>query len=53
MICGVAAGIATYVGIDVTVVRLVWVLALLVGVFPAVVVYAAGCLLVPEEPILD
>jgi phage shock protein PspC (stress-responsive transcriptional regulator) len=51
MICGVAAGIGTYFGIDPTVVRVVWVLAVLLGVFPAVLAYAACCFIIPEEPI--
>jgi phage shock protein C len=51
MICGVAAGIGAYAGIDPTVVRVVWVIAALFGIFPALLVYAACCFLIPEEPI--
>ncbi len=53
MISGVAAGMAAYVGLDPTVVRLFWVLAVLVGIFPAVLAYAICSLIVPDEPILD
>jgi phage shock protein C len=51
MICGVAAGIGAYAGIDPTVVRVVWVFAMLLGIFPALLVYAACCFLIPEQPI--
>ncbi len=52
LIGGVAAGIGEYLGIDPTVVRLLFVLAALVGwVAPAVVVYLVMLFVVPEEPI--
>jgi phage shock protein C len=48
MLAGVAAGIAHYLGVDVTVVRIVLaVLAVVGGV--GVPVYLAGWLLIPEE----
>jgi phage shock protein PspC (stress-responsive transcriptional regulator) len=48
MIAGVAAGLADYVGVDPTVVRVVFVaLALMGGI--AVPIYLAGWLLIPNE----
>jgi phage shock protein PspC (stress-responsive transcriptional regulator) len=48
MLGGVAAGIARYLGTDVTIVRLVIVLLAFVG-GAAVPIYAAAWLLIPEE----
>ena len=42
MICGVAAGVAAYLDVDPTIVRLIWVVA-----------YGAGWLLIPDEPLID
>jgi phage shock protein C len=48
MLAGVAAGIARYLGVDVTIVRIILaVLAVVGGV--GVPVYLAGWLLIPEE----
>jgi phage shock protein C len=52
LIGGVAAGIGDYLGIDPTVVRLLFVFFGLVGwVAPAIVVYLVMLFVVPEEPI--
>jgi phage shock protein C len=52
LIGGVAAGIGEYLGLDPTVVRLLFVLAALIGwVAPAVVVYLVMMFVVPEEPL--
>jgi phage shock protein PspC (stress-responsive transcriptional regulator) len=48
MVAGVAAGIANYLGADVTVVRIVLAVLALVG-GAGVPVYIAGWLLIPEE----
>jgi phage shock protein C len=48
MVAGVAAGIARYLGIDVTIVRIVLVVLVFVG-GAGVPIYLAGWLLVPEE----
>lgn len=48
MLAGVAAGIARYLGIDVTVVRIVLAVLALVG-GAGVPLYLAGWLLIPEE----
>jgi phage shock protein C len=49
-VAGVCAGVAHYVDLDVTLVRLIWVLiTLLGGIFPGVVVYVLAWIVVPEE----
>jgi len=53
VIGGVAGGLGDYFDVDPTIVRLAWVVALLAGILPAIVAYVAGCLLIPDEPILD
>ena len=50
-IAGFCAGLGYYLDLDVTLVRLVWVLVtLMAGVFPGVVVYVLAWIVVPEEP---
>ncbi len=52
IIGGVAAGLGDYLGIDPTVVRLLFVLAAIIGwVAPAVIVYLVMMFVVPEEPL--
>ncbi len=52
-IAGVCAGMAHYLDLDVTLVRLVWALiTLLSGIFPGVVVYAVAWVVIPEEPLM-
>ncbi len=52
IIGGVAAGLGEYLGIDPTVVRLLFVFIGLVGwVAPAVIVYLVMMFVVPEEPL--
>jgi phage shock protein PspC (stress-responsive transcriptional regulator) len=48
MLAGVAAGVARYLGVDVTVVRIVLVVLAFVG-GAGVPIYLAGWLLIPEE----
>jgi phage shock protein PspC (stress-responsive transcriptional regulator) len=48
MLAGVAAGVARYLGVDVTVVRIVLAVLALVG-GAGVPLYLAGWLLIPEE----
>lgn len=51
MVGGVLAGVAAYFGTDPTIARVVFVvLALVVGVWPAIVAYVIAMVLVPEEP---
>lgn len=51
MLCGVAAGIAHYLDVDPTIVRLVWVLAIVIPGSNIIVVaaYLLLCLLMPLE----
>ena len=51
MICGVAAGLARYVDIDPTVMRLIWVVAVLLPGPNLIIlaVYLVLCLLMPLE----
>jgi phage shock protein C len=46
---GVCGGVADYLGIDPTIVRIVWVLLTLAG-GPGLVLYIIMALVVPEEP---
>ena len=47
MICGVCAGIAEYLGIDPTVVRLLWAALTLTGT--GIVLYIIAALVMPEN----
>jgi phage shock protein C len=49
MVAGVAAGLASYFGVDVTIVRIGFVVATIVGGGIGVPLYVACLLLVPEE----
>jgi phage shock protein PspC (stress-responsive transcriptional regulator) len=49
MLAGVAAGVADYLGIDVTIVRIILAVLTVVGVGVGVPLYLAGWLLIPEE----
>lgn len=52
MVSGVLAGLGDYLGIDPTWLRIGYVLlALTSGVFPAVVAYIVGSIVIPEEPV--
>lgn len=48
MLAGVASGIARYVGVDVTIVRIAFVLVTLVGGI-GIPLYLASWLLIPDE----
>lgn len=49
---GVLGGVATYLGMDATLVRLAYVgLSLMFGVWPAFVAYIAALIIVPEAPL--
>jgi phage shock protein PspC (stress-responsive transcriptional regulator) len=49
MVGGVAAGLATYLGVDVTIVRIGFVVATVLGGGIGIAAYLAGLLLIPEE----
>ncbi|NCN51120.1 MAG: PspC domain-containing protein [Candidatus Pacebacteria bacterium] len=46
---GVAAAIAKYFDVDVTIIRIVWVLLLLPGGLPGIIPYFVCWLLIPEK----
>lgn len=49
---GVCGGLEDYFEIDVTIIRLVWVLISLVsGVFPGIVAYVIAVFIIPEQPV--
>ena len=48
MIAGVCSGLAEYIGIDPTVVRLVWALVGLTGA--GILAYLVAALIIPEKP---
>lgn len=50
-LCGVCAGVAKFFGLDPTIVRLVWALAVLLA-GSGVLLYIVAALIVPEEPIV-
>ena len=49
MIAGVCAGVAEYLNIDPTVVRVIWAIASIFA-FVGVVAYIACALIIPEKP---
>ena len=49
MLAGVAGGMAEYLGIDPTIVRIVWVLAFLPGGVPGFLLYGLCWLIIPNE----
>ncbi|MBI3972136.1 MAG: PspC domain-containing protein [Chloroflexi bacterium] len=49
-VAGVAKGIANWSGIPVTLIRLLWILALLPGGVPGILPYIILWVLVPKEP---
>ena len=48
MIAGVCSGLAEYIGIDPTVVRLIWALVGLTGA--GILAYLVAALIIPEKP---
>ena len=50
MVAGVAGGLAEYLGLDPTIVRLLWVLAFLPGGVPGLALYVLCWLIIPLEP---
>ena len=49
MIAGVCSGVAAYLGVDVTLVRLITVLGAIFGFGTFIVAYVVGWLLIPED----
>jgi phage shock protein PspC (stress-responsive transcriptional regulator) len=50
MVGGVCAGLGNYLGIDPTVVRLIFVLGTIFGLGSLVIVYLIMLVIIPEEP---
>ncbi|TFH40611.1 MAG: envelope stress response membrane protein PspC [Lysobacterales bacterium] len=50
MVCGVCAGVADYLGADVSIVRILTAVALLVFFPPTIFAYVALCFLLPVKP---
>ena len=53
MISGVCGGLEDYLGIDVTIIRLVWVVfSIMSGAFllPGLIVYIVATVIIPEDP---
>jgi phage shock protein PspC (stress-responsive transcriptional regulator) len=53
MIFGVAGGIAEYLDVDPTIVRLGFVLALIFGHVLTLILYLAAALIIPSQPYFD
>jgi phage shock protein C len=50
---GVSAGLAQYLDLDISLVRILWFFVTLVsGVFPGLIAYVLAWIIIPEEPIL-
>ena len=49
-ICGVCGGLAKYLNLDVTLVRLIWAIVTLCTVGTGVVAYIVCAVIMPEEP---
>jgi phage shock protein C len=49
---GVCAGLAQYLGMDTSLVRILWFfITLACGIFPGLVAYVLGWVIIPEEPL--
>ena len=49
MLCGVCGGIGKYFNVDPTLVRLIWVLASVIGAGSGLLVYIIAAIIIPEE----
>lgn len=49
MICGVCGGLGNYLGIDPTVVRLLWVIISIAGLGSGFIAYLIAAVIIPEE----
>ncbi len=52
MICGVCGGLGKYLGIDATVIRLLWVLFSFMG-GAGVLAYIIAAIIIPQEPTIS
>jgi phage shock protein C len=51
-IAGVCAGFAEYFDLDVTVVRVVWLISVFLGAGVSLIAYVIAWIVIPEEPLL-
>jgi len=52
-IAGVCSGLADYLDLDVSLVRILWFfITLACGIVPGLVAYVLGWIIIPEEPLL-
>jgi phage shock protein C len=51
MVSGLCAGLGKYIGIDPTVVRVLWTVATIILVGLPIVIYLVLIMVVPEEPV--
>lgn len=49
MICGVCGGVGKYFNVDPTLVRLIWVLASVLGAGSGLLIYIIAAIIIPEE----
>ncbi len=49
MICGVCGGLGNYLGIDPTVVRIIWLILSFAGFGTGFIIYLIAALIIPEE----
>ncbi len=50
MLCGVCGGIAEYLNVDSTVIRLVWTLfSVFTAIFGGIIAYIIACIIIPER----
>ena len=50
VIAGIAGGMGDFFKVDPVIVRVVWVLLLIFGVFPAIIAYLLCWMIIPLEP---
>jgi phage shock protein PspC (stress-responsive transcriptional regulator) len=50
ILCGVCGGVASYVRVDPTIVRLLWVAITVLSPPLGLILYIVACLIIPEEP---
>jgi phage shock protein C len=50
MVWGVCGGLAEYFGLDPTVIRVIWVVGLVVGIFPVTLAYIILAIIIPVQP---
>lgn len=53
MVDGVCAGIAEYIGVDPTIVRVIYAVLTLCTAFAGVILYAVLAIIIPREPFPD